>query len=227
MMNNDERRTGATPPFSAWREGATMYGLPLVVGALLSIGGYFSSIAGAFGGLSLAYGLFTLFFFRDPNRAIPSGNQVIVSPADGKVVVIDEPSDSPHFDGRCKRVAIFLSIFDVHVNRTPFAGTVVDAVHKPGIYLNAANPDAGERNESMTIRLDTKAGPMTVRQISGLIARRIVCPLKPGDELATGERFGMIKFGSRTELYLPEDAEICVRIGEKVRGGATVIARFP
>ena len=226
-MNKQGERLGERSPFSGWREGAGMYGLPIVLGLVLLAGGYFSSIAAAVGSLSLAYGLFTLFFFRDFNRTIPVGDELIVSPADGKIVLIDEPSDSPFFDGPCKRVAIFLSLFSVHVNRSPYAGTVRETSHQPGGYLNAANPEAGERNEAMTIHLDTERGPMTVRQISGLVARRIVCPVQPGDDLATGERFGMIKFGSRTELYLPIDAEICVRMGEKVSGGSTVTARFP
>lgn len=204
-----------------------MYAPFIVMGSVLMFLVSVSGIALSIGCLSLAYGLFTVFFFRDFNRAIPAGDELIVSPADGKIVLIDEPNDSPFFDGPCKRVAIFLSLFSVHVNRSPYAGTVRDVSHQPGGYLNAANPEAGERNEAMTIHLDTERGPVTVRQISGLVARRIVCPVQPGDELATGERFGMIKFGSRTELYLPIDAEICVRMGEKVSGGSTVIARFP
>jgi len=204
-----------------------MYGAPIFLGVILVVGGYFSPVAAAVGSVSLAYGVFTLCFFRDPDRIVPDGDDVIVSPADGKIVLIDEPEDSPFFDGPCKRVAIFLSLFNVHVNRSPFAGTVVDLSHQPGGYLNAANPDAGERNEAMTVRLETERGAMTVRQISGLVARRIVCPLTTGDELATGERFGMIKFGSRTELYLPKEAEICVKMGEKVNGGSSIIARFP
>lgn len=203
-----------------------MWGIPTAFGIVLLITAYGLPYAGAIGGLSLAYGLFALFFFRDFPRRIPTGVRIVVSPADGKVVLIDEPDDSPFYEGKCKRVAIFLSLFDVHVNRAPFTGTVVDISHQPGGYLNAANPEAGQRNEAMTIRFDTNRGPMTVRQIAGLVARRIVCPVQPGDAFATGERFGMIKFGSRTELYLPEDAEICVKLGDKVRGGTSTIARF-
>lgn len=225
-MNAGIEREGERPRFSAWGEGARMYGIPIVVGIGLLVAGIWVPIAGATGGVCVAFGLFTVFFFRDPNRTIPSGDGVVVGPADGKVVLIDEPEDSPHYEGPCKRVAIFLSLFNVHVNRAPFAGTVVDTSHQPGGYLNAAKLEAGDQNEAMTIRMDTARGPMTVRQIAGLVARRIVCPLQPGDELATGERFGMIKFGSRTELYLPLDAQICVKMGETVRGGSTVIARF-
>ncbi len=227
MIDGDLDQVGERPSFSGWREGARLYGIPNLLGILLLIAGNWAPIAGAVGGVCIAFGLFSLFFFRDPKRSIPSGNKIVVSPADGKIVLIDEPEHSPYFDGPCKRVAIFLSLFDVHVNRAPFAGMVVETSHQPGGYLNAANPEAGERNEAMTIRLDTERGPMTVRQISGLVARRIVCAVESGDALTTGERFGMIKFGSRTELYLPKDAEICVSMGEKVRGAATTIARFP
>lgn len=213
-------------PFSAWREGAAMYGIPIVLGCVLILAGFSFTPGIALGGLVLAYGLFTVFFFRDPNRTIPADENVVVGPADGTVVLIDEPVDSPYYDGSCKRVAIFLSLFNVHVNRAPFAATVLDTSHQPGGYLNAATVEAGEQNEAMTIRLETDRGPMTVRQIAGLVARRIVCPLQPGDALSKGERFGMIKYGSRTELFLPVEAEICVKIGDKVRGGSTILAKF-
>jgi phosphatidylserine decarboxylase len=225
-VTEENRRVRDWHPFSAWREGLLLYLPSLLLGTVLLSTVSVSAIWATIGGLSFAFGLFSLFFFRDPHRVIPSDENVLVSPADGKVVLVDEPADSPHYDGPCKRVAIFLSLVDVHVNRAPFEGTVLSTTHQPGGYLNAATREAGERNEAMTIRMETERGPMTVRQVAGLVARRIVCPVSPGETLLKGERFGMIKFGSRTELYLPLDTEICVTVGEKVRGGSSIVARF-
>jgi len=212
-------------PFSAWRQGAPYYA-PVVVCGLVFLnfgdGGWVSWA----GGLVILFGLYILFFFRDPVRAITAAENEVVSPADGTIVGIDPLEDSPHYDGPCIRVSIFLSVFNVHVNRAPFSGSVRSIDYKPGQFLNAMNPASSERNESNTVRLDTQHGLMTVRQISGLIARRIVCAASAGDTLAKGQKFGMIKFGSRTELYLAPTAEIVVAMREKVRAGATCIARM-
>lgn len=214
--------------FSAWKEGAIHY-VPTI---LLSLGClYLASrgYRGAWVGVAVFgfYGLFSLFFFRDPPREIVASPEELVAPADGTVVGIEELSDTPHFDGPCKRVSIFLSVMNVHVNRSPIDGTVKDVRYQEGKYKNAMRADSSQLNESNAVWLETPRGPMTVRQISGAVARRIVCRCKPGDALKKGERFGMIKLGSRTELYLPPTAEVCVRMKQKVRAGKTIIARFP
>jgi phosphatidylserine decarboxylase len=170
-----------------------------------------------------------VWFFRDPERTIPADADAFVSPADGTVTNVEEV-DEPDF-GRALRVGIFLSIFNVHVNRIPREGTVTGVRYFPGAFLDARNAEAAVRNEQLWIDM-VEAGtgrPIRVKQISGAIARRIVCWLKPGDVVARGERLGMIKLGSRTDLLIPagQAREVCVKVGDKVRGGATVLLRLP
>ena len=178
-------------------------------------------------GLSLVE-LEIVTFFRNPERAIPADPDVLVSPADGTVTNIEEV-DEPEF-GKALRISIFLSIFNVHVNRTPRTAEVTDVRYFPGEYLDARNPDSAVRNEQLWIDLiDTATKrPMRVKQISGAIARRIVCWLKPGDTLQKGERIGMIKLGSRTDVLIPAGSarEVCVKIGDKVAGGSTVLLKL-
>ena len=213
-------------PFSSWKTGAPYY-LPLVILGLGAVAYFVQAGQWYWGVLALAPGLFTLNFFRDPPRRITTDEREIVSPADGLVVDVSDMESTPHYDGPCKRVAIFLNVFNVHINRAPNDGTITRIDYKKGDYHNAASDAASELNEANTIRLDTPHGPMTVRQIAGLVARRIVCPRSVGDSLTKGEKFGMIKFGSRTELFLPVDAEITVSKGDKVKGGSSVLARMP
>jgi phosphatidylserine decarboxylase len=166
-------------------------------------------------------------FFRDPTRKIPTGPGDVVSPADGTITEIrtnTNPEAGPE-NGTC--ISIFLSVFNVHVNRSPFSGTVESIQYKPGRFLDARHPDCHQLNEANWIYMKCGSGQMTVRQISGLIARRIICRVKCGQELKTGERIGMICFGSRTELYLPPGARLEVEVGHKVRGGSTVMAVLP
>lgn len=210
--------------FSAWRTGLPYYGPLLVVGVVLAA--LLPSPWGAYtGGPLLAVGLFVLYFFRDPERAPAGGPADIVSPADGTVVGIEHLEDTPYYDGPCVRISIFLSVFNVHVNRAPANGTVMRVEPREGGYANAMRADSSERNESNAIYLDTPLGPMTIRQISGAVARRIVCVCGPSDRVAKGDRLGMIKFGSRTELYLPRAAQIAVTMRQRVRGNTTVVAR--
>jgi len=170
-------------------------------------------------------------FFRNPHRRIPANPCLITSPADGTVCDIVEVDDFklPPFDGPAVRIGIFLSVLDVHVNRAPVAFTVENVSYREGEYLDARNEGASQRNEAMTISgtavFDDNKLAVAVRQISGAIARRIVCPVQPGRKLKKGEIYGMIKFGSRTELYLPVGrAELSVKVGDKVKGGSSVIA---
>lgn len=172
-------------------------------------------------------------FFRNPRRNLPSDPKMLASPADGTVrdIEIVHDFDLPPFKGDALRIGIFLSVLNVHVNRVPSELSVVNVNYREGKYLDARDPRCGQENEAMTISGDAKIEgrvfPMAVRQISGAIARRIVCPVAPGRILKRGEVYGMIKFGSRTELYLPADGfEVKVRVGDKVYGGETVIAEL-
>ena len=171
------------------------------------------------------------WFFRNPRRISPPDPGLVVSPADGKIVEIEEIAFDDYIGGPAKKIGIFLSIFNVHINRAPVAGRVVGLRYRPGKYLNALRPESAQENEQLAIMLEENQAPfrgMIVRQITGAIARRIVCWLKPGDELGRGEQFGMIKLGSRTELVLPveEGLEIRVRPGDNVKAGTSVLAAY-
>ena len=176
-------------------------------------------------------GALIVWFFRNPPRRIPAEPGLIISPADGKIVAIDEIEDDEFLHGPAIRIGIFLSIFNVHINRAPVAGRVIGLRYKPGKYLNALRPESARENEQLSVRMQETVAPFRryiVRQITGAIARRIVCWLKPGDELTRGEQFGMIKLGSRTELVLPREAglKILVRIGDKVKAGSSTLASY-
>lgn len=168
---------------------------------------------------------FVFSFFRDPERKPPPGADAALAPADGTVTDIEEVEE-PHFlGGRALRIGIFLSVFDVHVNRAPLDGRVKGVRYSPGRFLDARDPLCKSENESNLVGLEGARGPFAVRQVAGLIARRIVCPVKEGDPVARGQRMGMIKFGSRTELLVPAGARVKVEtaVGRKVRGGETVL----
>jgi len=168
-----------------------------------------------------------LLFFRDPERTPPSDPLALVSPADGKVICVDEAEDPCFGQGKFRRVGIFLSVLDVHVNRSPYAGTFEKIHYSAGEFLDARHLEVDLRNENQTWWLKTSRGTVLVRQIAGLIARRIVGWKKPGDSVQTGERFGMIRFGSRTDLYFPASCTPKVEPGQRVVGGETVIATWP
>jgi phosphatidylserine decarboxylase len=168
-----------------------------------------------------------LAFFRDPERVVPIGPNLIVAAADGTVMDIIESDENHVLKTKTRRVGIFLSIFDVHTNRAPIDGRVIYRQHQEGLCLDARRPDCSEKNESMTWAFENPHVTIVARQITGAIARRIVAWAKIGDELKKGERFGMIRFGSRTELYLPLNAEVLVKVGDHVLGGSTIIARLP
>ncbi|HEY3989879.1 MAG TPA: phosphatidylserine decarboxylase [Acidobacteriaceae bacterium] len=164
---------------------------------------------------------FFLWFFRDPDRAIPAGPGLVVSPADGKVT---EVAPIHTTDGDRIRLSIFLSVFDVHVNRSPIAGIVRRIHYKKGEYLNAMDPASAERNEQSVVTMEGEGCVITFKLIAGLLARRIVFLPKEGDTLLRGERVGLIKFGSRCDLVLPGDAHIRVERGQRVKGGETILA---
>jgi phosphatidylserine decarboxylase len=170
---------------------------------------------------------FTLFFFRDPDRTPPSDPALIVSPADGKVLRIEQIPHDDFIGGPAKKVAIFLSIFNVHINRSPIAGTILFQQYRPGKMLPAWKSHASEENERNSIGIEGQGIRMIVNQITGLIARRIVSRVSVGDSLARGQRYGLIKFGSCTEFVLPAQVEILVKVGDKVKGAETAVARLP
>jgi phosphatidylserine decarboxylase len=175
----------------------------------------------------IALAIFVVYFFRDPEREVPTDENIIVSAADGLVVSVEE-YDEPDFAlGPMIRIAVFLSVFDVHVNRSPVAGEVKSTVYKAGQFLDVRHPDSSTRNECRSWWLETAHGPVAVRQIAGLIARRIVAWSSEGDSLARGHRFGMIRFGSRTEVFLPVECTVLVKPGDRVAGASTPIARWP
>jgi len=166
--------------------------------------------------------LFVLNFFRDPERAIPNEERVIVSPGDGKVVEIVEEKDAL-LDEPYRRVSIFLNVFNVHVQRTPVAGRIEQIKYNKGKFLNAASHKASLENEQNAMIIHTGKEKVLVKQIAGLIARRIVCWAKEGDNCNLGQRFGLIRFGSRVDLFLPLNAEIKVSLGDHVSGGNSII----
>lgn len=201
-------------------------GLPYLLGLLfLTVITYFFSLYIAVFFLVLA--LFVLYFFRDPERRFDSSENSLLSPADGRVMSILEINEEDYIRGKALKVSIFLSLFNVHINRIPIGGTVTYQQYRPGQMLPAFKSHASELNERNTIGVDTGIAKILVRQITGLVARRIVWWVKPGDEVQQGERFGLIKFGSCTEIIVPKDqVEILVRQGDKVVGGQTVIGRL-
>jgi phosphatidylserine decarboxylase len=170
------------------------------------------------------FGLFCFSFFRDPERVIPSEPGAIVSPADGRVVVI---TDEPHAGVPGKRISIFLAVWNVHVNRTPAAGVITNLVYQPGKFLAAMRADASAQNEQNIFTLATEHGDIVVKQIAGFVARRVVAWKKIGDTVARGERIGLVRFGSRADVWLPATARINVKLGDNVAGGSSILAFLP
>ena len=167
---------------------------------------------------------FVFYFFRDPERTIPPDPGAVVSPADGRVVVV---TDEEHAGQPGKRISIFLAIWNVHVNRSPEAGTITRMDYRPGKFLAAMRARASLENEQNVISLSTASGEMVFKQIAGLIARRVVCWKKQGDAVLRGERIGLVRFGSRVDLWVPRGVEILVALGDNVKGGSSVLARWP
>jgi phosphatidylserine decarboxylase len=199
------------------------YGLPLVLagGVVLGFGvfwpGKFFLFAAA---LILIFALFVLNFFRDPDRMIPTGPGIIVSPADGRVVEVREEGEEGHSR---LRVSIFMSPLNVHVNRSPIAGIIQDVTYRKGSFRMASEPLASGENEQNIFTVGGEANEVVVKQIAGVLARRIVFWKKPGDRIERGERVGMIKFGSRVDILISPEVSLCVRVGHRVRAGSSII----
>jgi phosphatidylserine decarboxylase len=206
-------------PGSMVKEGYT-FGLPLLV-----LGGVFYLLHWNLPAVVLVLlALFVFSFFRDPERVIPAEAGAVVSPGDGRVVVVTEEDH----EGRAgKRVSIFLAVWNVHVNRSPAAGTITKMEYRPGRFLAAMMERASAENEQNVFTLSTAAGEIVFKQIAGLIARRVVSWKKVGDKVARGERIGLVRFGSRVDLWVPKEAEILVKLGDNVKGGSSVLARWP
>src|SRR5260370_5633442 len=168
--------------------------------------------------------LFVFSFFRDPERVIPSEPRAVVAPGDGRVVVVTEEE---HEGRPGKRVSIFLAVWNVHVSRSPAAGTISKMEYRPGKFLAAMRERASVENEQNVFTLSTEAGELVFKQIAGLIARRVVSWKKVGEKVARGERIGLVRFGARVDLWVPKDAEILVKVGENVKGGSCVLGRCP
>ena len=198
-----------------------IYGLSLLaVAAAL----YWFTGRGAWSILPVLLAAFFLWFFRDPERLIPAGDGLIVSPGDGLVtetVTINTPL------GPRQRISIFLSVFDVHVNRSPIGGVITRVDYQKGLYLNAMNPASAERNEQNAVTVRGEGMEVTYKQIAGLLARRIVFNHAEGETMARGQRVGLIKFGSRVDVVIPAEAVVLVKKGERVKGGSSVLAKMP
>ena len=174
--------------------------------------------------VSLALTLFVLYFFRDPERTVPQGAGAVVSPADGRVIVVKDIFEPTYLKQEVKQISIFLSVFNVHVNRSPISGTVETVKYNPGKFHVASVDKASLDNEQTAMVISDGKHKVLVKQIAGLIARRIVCYAKPGDAIRTGERYGLIRFGSRVDIFLPKDADLKVKVGDRVTGARDIIA---
>ncbi len=201
--------------------------LPFAALALLSFAAAFKSGRPGLWFLSFLLLFLTLFFayfFRDPQRTVPSGDNLILSPADGKIVAIETFSELLFLKSQVQKISIFLSPLDVHINRIPVSGQVEYLSYFPGKFMAAFEDKASTDNEQSAIGISTPNGKILLKQIAGILARRIVCRLKLGQEVKAGEKFGMIRFGSRVDIFLPEGLELKVQKGDKVTGGETVMA---
>jgi phosphatidylserine decarboxylase len=166
-------------------------------------------------------------FFRDPDRVIPSQKDVVVSPADGKVIAAEVVDNSPFLMAESMKISIFMSVFNVHINRVPYNGRVKEIDYYPGKFFSANLDKASQQNEHNTVAIEMENGkPLCVVQIAGLIARRIICHIKPGDEVLRGQRFGLICFGSRLDVYLPVDIKLKLAVGDKVKAGTSILGEL-
>jgi phosphatidylserine decarboxylase len=170
--------------------------------------------------------LFVAFFFRDPERRVPDGDNIFVSPADGRILQVQTVTEEKFLKSTAIEISIFMSPLNVHVNRAPCAGVVESVAYTPGAFISAFKPEASIRNENIAMLLKGSSGSILVRQVAGAVARRVVCRARQGDNLKKGERYGIIKFSSRLDVYLPENTEIKVKTGDSVKAGETIIGQL-
>ncbi len=210
------------------KEGLTTILGILFFGIIFGIVGkvYNNNLMYVFSGLSVLLALFSVYFFRDPHRVPPVDPYAVISPADGRVIDICQVKEPVFIDSQVTRITIFMTIFDVHVNYIPFTGTVEYLKYSGSTYHRANLDSASQHNVHSFIGLETPYGKFAFKQITGMIARRIVCNLKFGQQVETGQKFGIIKFGSRVEVFLPDWAKITIKQGDRLRAGESVIARI-
>jgi phosphatidylserine decarboxylase len=211
-----------SPRIPIAKEGAPFIGSAAFVTLICAIFGYELLTV-----ISLLLSFFILYFFRDPERFTPNKHNTLLSPADGKILVIEKIFDDTFFHEYVHKISIFMNIFDVHVNRIPQSGTLERIDYTPGTFYSANTGQGGLNNENCAAIITGERGrKVAVVQVAGLIARRIVCWLEPGDTVQQGQRFGLIRFGSRVDLYIPGSTEILVKKGQKVRAGETILGRL-
>ncbi len=204
----------------------------IVIAALLMLGAYAFALSRRSAPVWLLafaltlVALWVVYFFRDPERTGERGDNLVIAPADGRIVMITEVEEPAFLHGRAIRISIFMNIFNVHVNRYPVAGTVRFVHYNPGKFLNAATEKSSLENEQSSVGIETNGRRILVRQIAGLIARRIVTYSREGEQVEQGERLGIIRFGSRVDVFVPTNSEILVRLGQKPSAGTTVLARL-
>lgn len=205
----------------------TLLGVAVLCGLAMFAGPLAAIIAGVLGAIWFLFVLFTLYFFRDPTARTPDAPGLVVSPGHGKVDVVDQIDQAPFLGGPCHRISIFLSVIDVHVQNAPVSGQINCVTHTPGKFLSALGADSALHNEYVLIGFDSTETPgekIGLRLIAGVLARRIVPFVKPGDQMARGERISLIQFGSRCDLYIPLQYTLKVKIGDRVVGGETIMA---
>lgn len=193
------------------------------------IGGFIIGLSSTLGVLWVLFAIFTFNFFRDPDARVPEGKKLVLAPAHGTVDVVDETTEPEFMGGQCKRVSIFLNVFDVHVQKAPLSGKLVFHKHQDGQYLSATRSDCGTFNENVLLGFAPAEAPeqkLGVRLIAGLIARRITVWAAAGETVVAGERISLVQFGSRADIYLPLDAQIKCKLGDKMVGGETILATF-
>jgi len=212
--------------FNIWHDRIGRYAIILLVLAALAV----ALLPGIFTltllGLMIILLLLVLYFFRNPSRAVVDESGLVIGPCDGKVVEITPMREEKYLQADTLRISVFLSVLDVHVQRAPVGGVVSLVEHRPGVFLQAFKPEASDVNERISMIIESEHGRLLLQQIAGILARRCVNFAEPGQVIRLGQRFGLIKFGSRVDLYLPPEAEILVSIGDQVHGGLTPIARF-
>jgi len=204
-------------------------GLLLVAYLAQKIGGFIIGLASTLGVLWVLFAIFTFNFFRDPEARVPEGKKLVLAPAHGTVDVLDETTETEFMGGPCRRVSIFLNVFDVHVQKAPLTGRLVFHKHRDGQYLSATRSDCGTFNENVLLGFTPAAAPdqkLGVRLIAGLIARRIIVWAAAGETVQAGERISLVQFGSRADVYLPLNVRIQCKLGDKMVGGETILATF-
>lgn len=210
-------------------------GYPFIGVGVLLAGAAWTAVGSGFGGswmkilagVLTVLALFVVWFFRNPDPGTPTEPGLVVAPGHGKVISISEVDEPTFMEGRATRITIFLSVFDIHVQRAPVSGTVAHRVYKPGRYLVAWDEKASADNEQASLGIATPAGRVLVRQIAGLVARRIVTDPNEGDTVEMGKRIGLIRFGSRVDLFIPLEWEVTCSVGDRVSVGSSVLARHP